>query len=311
MERRSHYRSFGIAFCCVSALVAAQGPAATPPLRELSSEQLKTMVEALVSSGQGEQLLRLLRTNGNETGRVAEEDAAAHNGNAVIVRAGETRLSIAPTARTTRFVPSQANTFAEIIKTELISAAIRTGIDVARDEAVKAITKTGVRTLSSSLPYSVGYSLGRIGDQMKIPLFGRKTHKGFEFDYVTGVRAAIEFTGGGPLEFAIPAALLPGQIQPALLRVRTLDKDQIRVLGSRKVELKEEKPSGAEQTAASRTIKGTEKEDVRLDVRRSADGTVSARTTGAISPGEYVLAFVTSVDSFELNEVVFPFRIVQ
>jgi hypothetical protein len=162
----------------------------------------------------------------------------------------------------------------------------------ALSEAINLSAAAAARKIGSGIPYFAGmYSMvGRLN------MFGGGKIKGFEFDFLRGLNAAVRLQGA-PLEIVIPSAnAVPGAagtaFEPLLVRLKLHEKDKVRIIASRKVQLAPANPSafGAQnQESFEREVISADYESIPLNVTKHADGTTLVRVTQTLSPGEYAL----------------------
>lgn len=228
---------------------------------------------------------------------------------AVILRQQDRQAPLPASTRHARFIQTRAETFSDVVKAELIGAALSAGLDIAQREMYEAMYRHG-SGITAHIPLVSSKALNGLRDRILSRRNDR--YRGFEFEYLSGVGAPLEITSESPIEFLITPPNPFLALQPVLIKANVLSKEGIRTLSSRKVELREKKDSlpGAQERAYDRMILQVEKQVPELYVHRNADGTYTARSATALPEGQYALAFQTGEkDAFELLNPVFEFRV--
>ena len=220
---------------------------------------------------------------------------------AVTIRQGGMQAPLAASKREARMVASSAESFGEVIKTELIAAAVRMSVQSAQEQMYKALTGQLSR-VAAQAPIAGSRIIGRIAERMMARM---NKQRAFEFDYLPGVNSSAELSVNSPVEFVIAASNAFSVMKPVLLRADVLDKDAIRVIAARKIELTQKETSGFD-----RKLINVEKKLAAAQIHKNADGTFGLQTAGPLDAGEYVLAFQTGDDSaFALLDQVYAFRV--
>jgi hypothetical protein len=224
----------------------------------------------------------------------------------VQVRHEGRQAQMTPAKREVRFIPSTAETFADVIKAELVSAAIRVGADMAQEQIYRTLSGN-LNKVGRHLPYATGEMVGRVSS--RIPAFGRRNkQRGFEFDYLSGIRSAIEFNTDNPVEFIVASATPFASVQPVLMKAEVLSKEAIRVISSRKLEIREAK--GAAAPSYERAVLKVEKNTPLLQILKQPDGSLLVMPSAPLEAGEYTLAFLAGdKDGSTVLDHVFDFRV--
>jgi ABC-type amino acid transport substrate-binding protein len=247
-----------------------------------------------ISSEQAEQLKGILRS-------ASADVAPAAAGTTFLIRQAGQQMTAAATKRETAFVKSKANSASEALKAEALSQAINLA-------AVTIASK-----VAGNVPY-LGSMVGMLG---RLPGLGGGKVTGFEFDYLQGLNADLKLRPG-VVEIAIPpAAAIPAAagatFEPMLLRLKPVDKDKVRIIVSRKVQLTPAKTMGIgsqQHDAMDREVVSAEYDAVAVSVQKNGDGSAVLRTSQSIAEGEYALVLNSpEPKAFRLLEPAVAFRV--
>ena len=134
----------------------------------------------------------------------------------------------------------------------------------------------------------------------------RRSWKGFEIDYLSGRSSDLILHPATPIEFSVPFALLQTgnnpfaakDLAPALLKLRVLPTEEIRIVSTRKVEYE----------PGRRKVLAVDKAEIEPAVERQATSFLVRVTS--LDPGEYTLAFRNiRLSYFDVANSLLPFRV--
>jgi hypothetical protein len=218
-----------------------------------------------------------------------------------LLRQAGQQVAAAAVTRETVFIKSKSNDAADVLK----------------EQAFREAISLGAATIASKVASNIPYVGVMSGVMNKVPLFGGAKTSGFELDYLRGLNAPIELKPD-VLEAVIPAAsAIPGAaglvFEPLLLRLKPQDKDKVRIIAARKVQLTPAKGTtiGAQQQGGfDRAVSSVEYDAVAVTVQKNADGSAILRTNRALAAGEYALVLQSPEPNvFRLFDTIAAFRV--
>ena len=196
-------------------------------------------------------------------------------------------MSLRLAERKVAIVKSDANDIAEVFKNEAWLQGSQIAVRAINEEITKMILSN--RDLGKWLwRFDSTGAIGRIGGKF---LTRPKKARVYEVEFVPGLASATIASAGTPVEFVVPSPAVSGY-DPVLLSAERRDKDGIRVLTSRKMELMPQMGASGPESLERKLIGSPQEKRMPLDTQAAPDGTLVIKPVQPLALGEYALVFV-------------------
>jgi len=204
--------------------------------------------------------------------------AIRQDGRDVPLKAGDRKVAI---------VKSDANDITEVFKNEAWLQGSQIAVRAVNEEITKMILSN--RELGKWL-WRVDSSgaVGRIGGKF---LSRPKKARVYEVEFVPGLASTSVAPAGTSIELLVASQAVAGY-EPVLFIAERRDKDGIRVISSRKMELTPQMGASGPESVGRKIIGMPQEKRMQLDVQAGPDGRLVIKPVQPLGAGEYALVFL-------------------